>query len=122
MSPCGRPRLSPNFLDIFPSSKIIHAKRSVPKSVSHLLMIGPNPKNLYTASTNFVETVSKALAMSIARTAPFILFFLQWAIDSQTFIIASCVYLLQLKPFWARLQILFTTEFRRLLITLEISL
>jgi hypothetical protein len=54
--------------------------------------------------------VSKALAMSTASTEPRILLFLQKEIVSQTLIRTSWTYLFVLYPFWALLQILFTTE------------
>ena len=52
--------------------------------------------------------MSNAFAMSTTNTVASMLFSLQWLIVSQIFINTSWVYLDQLKPFWERLQILFT--------------
>jgi hypothetical protein len=76
LSPCGRPLPSLKNLDFFLLSRQMQASRSLPKSFSHLVISGPKLKNLYTLSRNKWDTVSKALAKSMAITAPLMLFFL----------------------------------------------
>ena len=109
VSPCGQPLSRLKFREQRPSSRRTQAVLLLPIRASHFLMLGPKLKNRSTLSRKLLDSVSKALAISTAMTAPSMFLCLHILMVSHTFISTSWVKHDLLKPFWDRLHILLTT-------------
>jgi uncharacterized protein YybS (DUF2232 family) len=98
--PRGKPDPNGNGLLKEPSSNIILAVLLVEIVHKILVKFSPIPKNLYTSFAKSCCTVSKAFAMSRAKIIAGSFVASHIPIDSTILIMHSCMYRLDVKPFW----------------------